>query len=57
VAQLMYLMAEEGDEGVLLNVRLDGRGVYDLKPVTVSRESGDMRKDTIDILGLNVLYP
>jgi hypothetical protein len=53
----MYLMAKEGDEGVLLNTRLDRRGVRDLKPVAVGRESGDVRKDAIDILGLNVLYP
>jgi hypothetical protein len=53
----MYLTAEEGDEGVLLNARLDGRGVRDLEPVAVGRESGDIRKDAIDILGLNVLYP
>jgi hypothetical protein len=55
--QLVYLMAEEGDEGVLLNTRLDGRGVCDLEPVVVGRESGDVRKDAIDILGLSVLYP
>jgi hypothetical protein len=53
----VYLTAEEGDEGVLLNVRLDGRGVRDLEPVAVGRESGDIRKDAIDILGLSVLYP
>jgi hypothetical protein len=53
----MYLTAEEGDEGVLLNARLDGRGVCDLKPMVVGRESGDVRKDAINILGLNVLYP
>jgi hypothetical protein len=53
----MYLTAKEGDEGVLLNIRPDGRGVRDLKPVAVGRESGDVRKDAIDILGLSVLYP
>jgi hypothetical protein len=53
----MYLTAEEGDEGVLLNIRPDRRGVRDLKPVAVGRESGDVRKDAIDILGLSVLYP
>jgi hypothetical protein len=52
----VYLTAEEGDEGVLLNIRPDRRGVRDLEPVTVGRESGDIRKDTIDILGLSVLY-
>jgi hypothetical protein len=57
VAQLIYLTAEEGDEGVLLNTRLDGRGVRDLEPVAVGRESGDIRKDAINILGLSVLYP
>jgi hypothetical protein len=56
VAQLVYLTAEEGDEGVLLNARLDGRGVRDLEPVAVGRESGDMRKDVIDILDLSILY-
>jgi hypothetical protein len=56
VAQLVYLTAEEGDEGVLLNARLDGRGVRDLEPVVVGRESGDMRKDVIDILDLSILY-
>jgi hypothetical protein len=53
----MYLTAKEGDEGVLLNARLDRWGVRDLKPVAVDRESGDIYKDTIDILGLNILYP
>jgi hypothetical protein len=49
-------MAEEGDEGVLLNIYLDRRGVRDLELMAVGRESGDMRKDAIDILGLSVLY-
>jgi hypothetical protein len=53
----MYLTAEKGDEGVLLNVYLDGWGVCDLEPVAVGRESGDIRKDAINILGLNILYP
>jgi hypothetical protein len=57
VAQLVYLTAEEGDEGVLLNARLDKRGVRDLEPVAVGRESGNVRKDAIDIPGLSVLYP
>jgi hypothetical protein len=57
VAQLIYLIAKEGDEGVLLNARLDRRDVRDLKPVAVGRESGDVRKDAINILGLSVLYP
>jgi hypothetical protein len=50
-------MAEEGDEGVLLNICLDRRGVRDLEPVAVDRESSDMRKDAINIPGLSVLYP
>jgi hypothetical protein len=53
----MYLTAEEGDEGVLLNTRLDERGVRDLEPVAVGRESSDIRKDAINILSLSVLYP
>jgi hypothetical protein len=53
----MYLMAKEGDEGILLNAHLDRWDVRDLKPVAVSRESGDIRKDAIDILDLNILYP
>jgi hypothetical protein len=53
----MYLTAKEGDEGVLLNIRLDRWDVYDLKPVVIGRESGDIRKDAINILGLNILYP
>jgi hypothetical protein len=57
MAQLMYLMAKEGDKEVLLNVCLDGRGVYNLKPIAIGRESGDICKDAIDILGLNILYP
>jgi hypothetical protein len=57
VAQLVYLTAEEGDEGVLLNARLDRRGIRDLEPVAVGRESGNVRKDAIDIPGLSVLYP
>jgi hypothetical protein len=56
MAQLVYLTAEEGDEGVLLNIRLDRRGVRDLEPVAVGRESGDICKDAINILGLSVLY-
>jgi hypothetical protein len=52
----VYLIAEEGNEGVLLNVYSDGRGVRDLEPIVVGRESGDVRKDAIDILGLSVLY-
>jgi hypothetical protein len=57
VAQLMYLTVKEDDEGVLLNIRPDRRGVRDLEPVAVGRESGDICKDAIDISGLNVLYP
>jgi hypothetical protein len=53
----MYLTVKEGDEGVLLNTRLDGRGVRDLEPMAVGCESGDIRKDAINILDLNVLYP
>jgi hypothetical protein len=53
----MYLMAKEGDEEVLLNARSDRWGVCDLEPVAVSRESNDVRKDAINILDLNVLYP
>jgi hypothetical protein len=52
----MYLIVKEDDERVLLNTRLNRRGVYDLKPVVVGRESSDIRKDTIDILGLSILY-
>jgi hypothetical protein len=50
-------MAEEGDEGVLLNARLDRWGVCDLKFMAIGRESGNVCKDAINILGLNVLYP
>jgi hypothetical protein len=53
----MYLTAKEGDEGILLNAHLDRWGVRDLKPMAVSRESGNIRKDAIDILDLNILYP
>jgi hypothetical protein len=53
----MYLMVKEGDEGVLLNTHPDRRGVYNLKPIVVGRESSDVRKDAIDILDLNILYP
>jgi hypothetical protein len=49
-------MAEESDEEVLLNTRLDGRGVRDLEPVAVGRESNNVYKDAIDILDLSVLY-
>jgi hypothetical protein len=49
-------MAEEGDEGVLLNIRLNRQGVHNLKLVAVGRESSDMRKDAINILDLSVLY-
>jgi hypothetical protein len=53
----MYLMVEEGDEGVLLNTRLDRWGVRDLEPMAVDRESSDIYKDAINILDLNILYP
>jgi hypothetical protein len=56
VAQLIYLMAEEGDKGVLLNAHLDRWGVYNLEPMAVGRESGNVRKDAINILDLNILY-
>jgi hypothetical protein len=49
-------MAEEGDKEVLLNIRLDGQGIHDLKSIAVGRESGNVRKDVINILDLNVLY-
>jgi hypothetical protein len=52
----MYLTAEEDDERVLLNICPDRRGVRNLEPVVVGRESGDVRKDAINILGLSVLY-
>jgi hypothetical protein len=50
-------MAEEGDKEVLLNTHPNRRDVRDLEPMAVNRESGDMRKDAINILGLSVLYP
>jgi hypothetical protein len=53
----VYLTAEEGNEGVLLNACLDKQDIRDLEPVVVGRESSDIRKDAIDILGLSVLYP
>jgi hypothetical protein len=50
-------MTKKGNKGVLLNTHLDGRGIHNLKPIVVGRESDNVRKDAIDILGLNVLYP
>jgi hypothetical protein len=52
----MYLIAKEGNEGVLLNAHLNKWGIRDLESMIISRESSNMRKDVINILSLSVLY-